>query len=158
MRDAPKLRPAEPAEAAALTELGLRSKAHWGYPAEFIEACRGELTVDPRRFGATEFAYRVAECGGAVAGFYGIQRLPNRDVDLEALFVDPPFIGQGIGRALLADARTAAATMGGVRLVIQGDPHADAFYRAAGARRIGETESGSISGRFLPLYELLLHG
>jgi len=36
------LRPAVRAEADALSQLGLRSKAYWGYDEAFIEACRAE--------------------------------------------------------------------------------------------------------------------
>jgi len=39
------LRPPRPDELAALTELCLRSKAVWGYDRDFIDACRGELTM-----------------------------------------------------------------------------------------------------------------
>ena len=41
----PLVRHARPDEAAAISDLALRSKGHWGYSAEFLEACRDELTV-----------------------------------------------------------------------------------------------------------------
>ena len=39
-------------------------------------------------------------------------------------------------------------------MLIQGDPHADAFYCAMGARKIGSKASESIPGRELPLYNI----
>jgi hypothetical protein len=39
------IRSARATEADILTDLALRSKAHWGYDADFLEACRDELTV-----------------------------------------------------------------------------------------------------------------
>ena len=39
-------------------------------------------------------------------------------------------------------------------MLIHGDPHADAFYRAMGARKIGTRPSESIPGRELPLYNI----
>jgi hypothetical protein len=44
---AARIRPAEPVDAAALSELALSSKAVWGYDAAFLAACRAELTVRP---------------------------------------------------------------------------------------------------------------
>ena len=38
--DPPHLRPAEPDEAAALTDLALAAKASWGYDADFMARCR----------------------------------------------------------------------------------------------------------------------
>ena len=38
-------RSAKPEEADALSALAFRSKAYWGYGAEFLEACRSELTL-----------------------------------------------------------------------------------------------------------------
>ena len=43
MIEAPLLRPARVDEAGLLSDLALRSKAHWGYSPEFIERCRTEL-------------------------------------------------------------------------------------------------------------------
>lgn len=52
------IRLARVTEAEILSDLALRSKAHWGYDAEFIEACRDELTVD-----ASEVARRMSHGG-----------------------------------------------------------------------------------------------
>ncbi len=35
------IRPAQPEEAALLSDLALRSKAHWWYDADFLASCRG---------------------------------------------------------------------------------------------------------------------
>ena len=53
-------------------------------------------------------------------------------------------------------AKAHAVKLGAHTMTIQGDPHALEFYRAAGASVIGEMESGSIPGRFLPLLEIPL--
>jgi SAM-dependent methyltransferase len=45
-----------------------------------------------------------------------------------------------------------------VRLTIDADPHAEAFYVAMGAARVGESPSGSIPGRMLPRLELSVPG
>ncbi len=40
------MRPAREDEAAALAELALRAKSHWGYDQAFLEAARADLTID----------------------------------------------------------------------------------------------------------------
>jgi len=87
-------------------------------------------------------------------GFYAIERVSKTEYELEALFVDPKYIGTGCGRRLIKHALKNVATKGGEILVIQGDPNSEEFYLAAGGHQIGSRESGSIPGRFLPLFEI----
>lgn len=143
---APKLRPATPDECAALSDLCFRSKGHWGYEAAFLEACREELTIRREDIGDL---LRVAEIAGQVAG---IAQLARNDSDwmVEKLFVDPPFIGKGIGAMLMRWMIGAAKARGAASLVIEADPGAASFYRRFGARDAGEAASGSIPGRFIP--------
>ena len=148
-----RLRPALPGEAAGLSTLALRSKGHWGYDADFLEACRGELTLRD-----DELAVRrtlVAEVDGAPAGFGTLEGAPPYG-ELGMLFVDPAAIGRGVGGALLGALVAAAREEGFVRLAIDADPHAEAFYLAHGAVRVGEIASGSVAGRVLPQLELEL--
>lgn len=146
------LRRAKPGEAGALSELALRSKAHWGYPEDFMAACRDELTLTERDLErAPTF---VAEAAGERVGFYALERLSASEVELAFLFVEPRAIGRGHGRALIEHAKGRARALGYTTMVIQGDPHAERFYRAAGGRRVGEQESLSIPGRMLTLFHL----
>jgi GNAT superfamily N-acetyltransferase len=80
--------------------------------------------------------------------------LPDGDtVDLDALFVDPPAIGSGAGRALF-DAAVALARRQGARcMTILADPNAAAFYERMGARYLRHAPSDAIPGRTLPFYE-----
>lgn len=132
----------------------MRSKAYWGYSPEFMESCRSELTVDSKRILSDEFDYIVAVDKETVVGFYAIEEVSDTDFELEALFVEPNRIGFGIGRLLVQHAVQNVANKGGETLLIQGDPNATKFYSAAGARHIGSRESGSIPGRFLPLFQI----
>lgn len=75
---------------------------------------------------------------------------------LGALFVEPGAIGRGYGRRLWAHAVALAAGRGARGLKIQSDPHAAGFYRAMGARRIGETPSTVFPGRMPPTFHLAL--
>ncbi|WSB47522.1 GNAT family N-acetyltransferase [Streptomyces cellulosae] len=147
------IRDARPDEAGELTELALRSKAHWGYDEAFMASCREELTVRPSEVGERRAA--VAERDGRVLGFTTVDGSPPEGA-LGMMFVDPSALGQGIGRALFAHALTMARAAGFHRLTIDADPNAEPFYRAMGAVRIGETPSGSIPGRVLPLLAVTL--
>jgi GNAT superfamily N-acetyltransferase len=142
------LRPGRPGDEAVLSDLALRSKGHWGYSAEFLEACRAELTVRSEQLSDVV----VAEVDGTVAGF----RLLVADgatAELDALFVDPPFIGTGVGGMLLTEV-LATARAGGIHVVgLDADPGAEPFYARFGARTVGVTPSGSIPGRTLPRME-----
>ena len=148
------IREARPDEAGALSELALRSKAHWGYSREFLDSCRSELSVDPDRIGSPDYQCFVAVDESVVLGFYIVTKASEDTYELEALFVEPHRIGTGVGRSLLQRAVRSLSRQGAARLVIQGDPHANEFYIAAGARKIGSKESGSIPGRYLPLFEI----
>ncbi|MFF1674878.1 GNAT family N-acetyltransferase [Streptomyces sp. NPDC058256] len=141
------IRPARAAEAEILSDLALRSKAHWGYDADFLDACRDELTV-----GASEVARRratVADDDGRILGFTTLEGKPPIGV-LGMMFVDPQSIGQGIGRLLFEHTIAAGRDLGFTRLTIDADPNAEPFYRGMGAVRIGDVPSGSIAGRVLP--------
>lgn len=151
---APRLRPAAPGEAAALTELALRSKGHWGYDTAFLEACRAELTMRDAELAARRTV--VAELpDGRIVGFRTLEGEPPVGV-LGMMFVDPDTIGHGVGRALATDLAAEARAAGFTLLTIDADPNAEAFYLAQGAVRVGGTPSGSIPGRVLPRLELRL--
>ena len=77
-----------------MSELALRSKAYWGYPDDFIEACRDELSVDPDR--CDNYACAVED--DALLGFYGLSRCEDNSVELDALFVAPKLIGRSVMR------------------------------------------------------------
>lgn len=146
-----EIRRARTGEAPALSALALRSKAHWGYDAAFIDACRDELTLRD-----DELAPRrtlVAELDGRLTGFGTLEGDPPYG-ELGMLFVEPAAIGRGVGGALLAALVDRARSLGFTRLAVDADPNAEAFYLAHGAVRVGEVASGSLPGRLLPQLEL----
>lgn len=150
------IRKARESEAERLSALAFRSKAHWDYSQEFMDACREELTYRAADLRHNEFF--VAEAEGEIVGFYGLVRLSPDEMELEALFVEPTHIGRGFGRALIEHAKTTAVERGASKLVIQGDPNAAKFYRSTGGELTGERESVSIPGRFLPEFIIRLSG
>jgi GNAT superfamily N-acetyltransferase len=142
------LRRARPDEASTLSELALAAKGFWGYDQAFIESCRAELTFSPDDLARRHLV--VADLGGLVGGFYTIDGEPPVG-ELGNMWVRPSEIGTGLGRIMWQDAMAAAAAAGFEYLEIDAEPNAEGFYRKMGAQRIGETPSGSIPGRTLPL-------
>ena len=134
-------------ELPALSELCMRSKAVWGYDADFMAACLKELTFVPGDLVSSRIA--VAARGESVLGVAQV-RMVGRDADLQKLFVEPSALRGGVGKALFDWAIEAAREMGASRMIIEADPDAAPFYRSLGARDVGFAPSGSIAGRMLP--------
>jgi GNAT superfamily N-acetyltransferase len=143
-------------DAQCLSELAIRSKGYWGYSAEFMVACVDELSVSVQSINDDGFHYEIALANGEVAGFYTLEAFIGDEVELGALFVDPIYIGTGIGKALMNKAKKHAVNLGATKLNIQGDPNAEQFYLASGAVLTGSKASESIANRFLPTFQILL--
>lgn len=139
-------------ECTTLSAFCLRSKGHWGYDDTFLEACREELSIREADLGDL---LRVATVDGKLAGVVQLD-FEEHDASLEKLFVDPPFIGKGVGAVLLSWALEMARARGATRLVVEADPGAADFYRRFGAMDAGSVASGSIEGRFIPRLVLKL--
>jgi GNAT superfamily N-acetyltransferase len=140
-------------ELPALSALCLRSKAVWGYDADFMAACVDELTLTGNSLSA--HVVGVLERGDAPLGLVEVS-MDAEYAELEKLFVDPPFMGRGYGTILMRWAVEAARTAGHDRMMIAADPAAAAFYARHGAVQVGDIESASIPGRRLPWMELRL--
>ncbi|TCW40426.1 N-acetylglutamate synthase-like GNAT family acetyltransferase [Laceyella sacchari] len=145
------IRRARAHEAASITELALRSKAHWGYDEAFMRQVADELTVTPEMVHGCEVV--VAERAGRLLGFYILQGRPPVG-ELKALFVEPVAMGRQVGRMLLEHAKNVARAHGFTSLKVDSDPHAEGFYLKMGAVKIGKVPSGSIPGRFLPMLKI----
>jgi ribosomal protein S18 acetylase RimI-like enzyme len=142
------LRRARPDEASMLSDLALAAKGYWGYDQALLEAFRAELTFSPDEVARRRLV--VAELRGLVAGFYSVDGEPPLG-ELGNLWVRPSEIGTGLGRLLWQDAMAAAAAAGFECLDIVAEPNAEGFYRKMGAEHVGQSPSGSIPGRMLPL-------
>jgi GNAT superfamily N-acetyltransferase len=135
-------------EAEALTALILRAKSHWGYDQSFLEACRPMLTLKPESI-EHDLVY-CAEIESRVIGVSHLKRVDEVTVCLDDLFVEPAFIGQGIGGLLWRHAVEIAKTMGATSLVFGADPHARPFYEHMGAIVEGYDQSTIVPGRKTP--------
>ena len=141
-------------DAATISALALRSKAYWGYSNEFIEQCRAELTYSPEQLKIARFRFRQAKLNGKTVGFYCLKQISCDQFEIEALFVEPEYIGKGVGKTLLSHAIEWLRSIDVKQLLIASDPHAEIFYLQCGAKHVGSIASGSIAGRELPLLQI----
>jgi GNAT superfamily N-acetyltransferase len=148
-----RIRRARVSEAPALTELSLRSKALWGYDAAFLARCR--IAMQVKEANVETRPHFVAEIDGRLAGFYGFEPLPE-GVGLDYMFVEPEFVGRGVGRALMDHAVAQARELGHESLTIVADPNAEGFYVRLGAQRVGTQASDVGPERQLPVLRLPL--
>lgn len=141
------IRLARPGELAELSILCLRSKAVWGYSADFLAACRPKLSLSAADLVASHVA--VATRRGHARGVLQVTTQAER-ATLDKLFVDPRALRSGIGRALFAEAVRAARDAGARSLVIESDPAAAGFFRRMGATGAGEVACDCVPGYTLP--------
>lgn len=153
MTTRPKIRAAQAEELSELSQLCLRSKAHWGYDAPFLAACVPVLTLSEDDLDRGLLV--VAEQDGVPAGIAQLAGPPG-EMEIDRFFVDPPFMGMGIGQALFAWCIETARALNQTQLLIEADPGAASFYERMGATRVGQVPSGAIPGRMLPLLQVTI--
>ena len=136
-------------DAGALTQIAFAAKRHWGSPESWIRQWQDALTIAPEY--VIENPTFVAAIDDDLVGLCAVQ-LEAGEAVLDHLWVLPPFMGRGVGRALFRQAEEIARARGAVRMKIVGDPHAEQFYSRMGATLYGR-ELASMDGaeRFLPL-------
>ena len=147
------IRPAHTSEYELLTDLTMRSKAFWGYSLEQMEEWQEELSID-QAYIRQHTTYSCWE-KGALTGYYSCIKETSELVVLDNLFVDPPYIGKGIGKALLGHAIMYCQAAGYHLMRLYADPHAERFYLKHGFFISGQHPS-SIRDRFLPIMDLHL--
>ncbi len=150
-----RIRPARTEEGPELSALCLRSKAHWGYDAAFLELAREPLTITAEMI--ADHPVLVAE--GPNGNLLGtVSAMPHEGSVwlLSLLFIDPVAIGMGLGRSLFHAMADLVRQKGGARFEIHSDPYALPFYEYLGAVVIGEVGSNAIPGRKLPLMSYAL--
>ena len=133
----------------------MRSKAHWGYDAEFMRRCVPSLTVREQSIAEGRVLVATDEAGRAI-GMVSVMPYGEGGGDaaeLGLMFVDPVAIGGGVGRTLFGEAVRLARRLGYRRMTILADVNAAPFYERMGARFLHDAPSDAIPGRTLPFYE-----
>ncbi|MEQ6249224.1 GNAT family N-acetyltransferase [Sulfitobacter sp. HNIBRBA3233] len=142
------LRPADPADAAALTRLVYRSKRSNGYDDAFMAACAEELRIRPGD--VLTMRFWLTERAGVPLGCAALRRRDKVTGTVHAFFIDPDHKRMGLGRMLWRRLHREALGMGLARLTLDADPAAVPFYMSLGFNWIADVPSGSVPGRHLP--------
>jgi GNAT superfamily N-acetyltransferase len=147
MSDEPTIRRLEPRDEARVREIAGAAKGHWGYDPERVAGWAASMDLGDRD------ETWVASVDDVVVAWAAVLPGPSVCI-LDDLWVEPSFIGRGIGSALFRHAVDRARRLGANWLQWDSEPNAVGFYEKLGAVQVGET-LGSW-GRMLPVmqYEL----
>jgi GNAT superfamily N-acetyltransferase len=139
-----RIREGTEADFERLRAIAVEAKAHWGYDRALVEewAQGGDFEPESLR---RRLLYVAEEDGRPIAW---AALIPRGEVGwLDDLWVDPAWIGRGLGRALFEHVATEARQRGARRLEWEAEPNAQGFYRHMGAvyrRDSEETEWGRV--------------
>ncbi|HET7622952.1 MAG TPA: GNAT family N-acetyltransferase [Gemmatimonadaceae bacterium] len=144
-------------DAPRLTALAREAKAHWGYPADWLDVWRDALTITPDYI--ERHTVLVASLKSETRAVIGMCALEDRETrwELAHLWVAPCAHGIGVGRALVEQALTIASQRRPGSVVrVESDPNAAGFYRRVGAREVGAVPAPMTGdpARTLPVFEL----
>lgn len=146
------IRRVRPGEADALTRIAIAAKRHWGYPEHWMEIWIPEMTFTPDYFETNESWVAVEQ--DAPIAFYTVQEREG-SAWIENMWVDPAWIGHGIGKKLFQHAVACAKAQGYQTLQLEAEPNAVGFYEKMGMNKIGERLS-EMDGqpRIIPIMEM----
>lgn len=132
-----RIRPAHPHEGERLREVAIASKSYWGYDLERVRQWGAAGDFSPEWLRATEVY--VAEADGQTIAWAAL--IPKGDVLwLDDLWVEPAWIGRGIGARLFRHALERGRRFGAKRLEWEAEPNAVGFYERMGGRYLRDGE------------------
>ncbi|TKI72671.1 GNAT family N-acetyltransferase [Lysinibacillus mangiferihumi] len=144
------MRSAKVKDCNILSNLAYKSKAYWGYTEDFLQQCKNDLTVT-KDYIEENPVYLMMESDNKIVAFYSFT---INDRKLDALFIDPDFIGQGLGRIIWDHVLNKAEELGINEFTLDSEPNAEGFYLKMGAKNIGSTPSTVFPDRHLPLMKV----
>jgi GNAT superfamily N-acetyltransferase len=141
-------------EAALLREIAIAAKSHWGYDQAWVRQwVEGGGFSDEALRGRNIY---VAEIAGQTVGWAAL--VPKGDVCwLDDLWIDPSWIGKGVGSQLWRHVAALARAQGALRLEWEAEPNAIGFYEKMGATYLRDSDS-SERDRVLPIMGVTLEG
>lgn len=156
-----QIRKANVTDSDILTEIAFSAKRHWGYPDEYFQTWKNELTIT-LDYIHQNIIYK-AQIDDMIFGFYSIienktdfysgEILVKKGFWLEHIFIKPEFHRMGIGRLLIEHALSVSREIRISELLVFVDPYARGFYDKMGAEFLHESKS-SIPSRLIPVYKL----
>jgi GNAT superfamily N-acetyltransferase len=131
-----RIREGRPADSARLREIAVASKAHWGYDLAQVEEW-AEAGFD--RESLSKRLVYVAETEGEPIGWASL--IPRGHVGwLEDLWIEPNWIGRGVGSRLFRHVAGRARELGAERLEWEAEPNARGFYEGMGGTYVRDSE------------------
>ena len=147
MREQVSIRAAAPVEGERLRQIALDSKAHWGYDEQWVRSWVAQGDFSPEALASK--AVLVAEAGGRAVAFAGL--IPKGKVAwLDDLWVEPRWIGRGVGTILFQAAAARARELGAKQMEWEAELNAVGFYEKLGGRYLRDSEETEL-GRMLPV-------
>ncbi|HKJ65421.1 MAG TPA: GNAT family N-acetyltransferase [Desulfopila sp.] len=145
-------------DSSVLTRIAFESKRYWKYPEEYYTIWQDELTVTEEYIQRNEVYIYQHHC--RTIAFFSMVKLIDAleckkevvpsGLWLDHMFVEPSFIGRGIGSEMLKFAQELAVKLDYGSFFIFADPHSTGFYLKMGCEFIKDFPS-SIDGRTTPL-------
>src|SRR5262245_64916832 len=124
------VRPARSGEQATLESLQRRASLNNPGDRDALLANPDAIALPSEQI--AEGCVFVAERDDSVAGFAAVVPRPDGGAELDALFVEPHFWKQGIGRRLVEHVADVARRRTATFLHVVGKPHAEGFYLYCG--------------------------
>jgi GNAT superfamily N-acetyltransferase len=141
------IRPADPNEGERLREIAIVAKGHWGYDPERVRSWADQGDFSPA--GVRAKTIFVAEADGRAVGWASL--IPKGDVAwLDDLWIEPEWMGGGIGSRLFRHAAEHGAALGADRMEWEAEPNALGFYERMGGRYLRDSEPTEW-GRVIPV-------
>jgi GNAT superfamily N-acetyltransferase len=125
-------------EGVRLKEIAIASKEFWGYEPERVRewADQGDFS----REALHKLALFVADAGGRAIGWASVE--PRGEAAwLADLWIEPDWIGKGVGSRLFREAAEHARRGGATTMEWEAEPNAQGFYEKMGARRLRDSTS-----------------
>ena len=127
-----------PEEGGRLKEIAVASKGHWGYEPQRVRDWADRGDFDPGTL--EQLALFVAEADGRAIGWASVE--PRGETAwLADLWVEPEWIGKGVGTALFRRTVDHARESGARVLEWEAEPNALGFYEKMGARPLRDSTS-----------------
>jgi GNAT superfamily N-acetyltransferase len=130
------IRRADPGEGERLREIAAASKGYWGYDPEQVREWAAGLDFSSETIRRTNVY--VADAVGELVGWAGLA--PKGDVCwLDDLWIEPEWIGKGIGGRLFRHVAEIGRRRGAVRMEWEAEPNAIGFYGKMGGRYLRDS-------------------
>jgi GNAT superfamily N-acetyltransferase len=128
-----------PDEGERLREIAMAAKGHWGYDADRVREWAAVGAFSPT--GLRKKNVYVGSIEGKAVGWAAT--IGRGDVWwLDDLWIEPEWMGKGIGRRLFRHAAEHGRRAGAIRMEWEAEPNAAGFYENMGGRYLRNSEPG----------------